>query len=60
MKLGNDTRLQVKGKGNIKLKIDGVSQIIFDVYYIPELKNNLLSIGHRTITRKGISCLVKG
>jgi hypothetical protein len=37
--------MDVMGKGNIKLRINGTSQMIADVFYLPELKNNLLSIG---------------
>lgn len=45
VKLGNNTRMQIMSKGNVKLKINGISRIVSDVYYIPELKNNLVSIG---------------
>lgn len=45
MKLGNDARMAVQGKGSIKIKVDGLIQVIQDVYYVPELSNNLLSIG---------------
>jgi len=45
VKLGNDTKMVVIGKGSIKLRINGTSQMIADVFYLPELKNNLLSIG---------------
>lgn len=45
VKLGNNTKMEVMGKGSIKLKFNGVGQVITDVYYLPELKNNLLSIG---------------
>lgn len=45
MKLGNNSALDVLGKVNIKLQIVGVTQIIIDVFYVPELRNNLLSIG---------------
>lgn len=44
VKLEDDTRMQLMGKGNVKLKIDGVAQIITDVYFIPKLKSNLFSI----------------
>ena len=37
--------MAVLGKGNIKLRINGASQMITDVFYLPELKSNLLSIG---------------
>ncbi|GAU16794.1 hypothetical protein TSUD_200370 [Trifolium subterraneum] len=40
--LDSDERL---GRGNVKLHVNGKIQVITSVYYIPELKNNLLSIG---------------
>ena len=46
VKLGNNSALDVLGKGNVRLQIAGVTQIITDVFYVPELRNNLLSIGH--------------
>ncbi|GAU29090.1 hypothetical protein TSUD_58560 [Trifolium subterraneum] len=70
VKLGDDSRMQIKGKGNLKLCIGGLTQVITDVYYIPGLKNNLLSIvqmdknelwhcryGH--LSFKGLNTLVK-
>nr|KYP66582.1 Retrovirus-related Pol polyprotein from transposon TNT 1-94 [Cajanus cajan] len=45
VKLGNNTKMNVLGKGNVKLSINGVTHVIQDVFYVPELKNNLLSIG---------------
>jgi len=45
VKLGNDSKLNVMGKGNIRLKIDGRVMVITEVFYVPELKSNLLSIG---------------
>ena len=45
VKLGNDSKMTVLGKGNIRLQIAGVTQVIIDVFYILELRNNLLSIG---------------
>jgi len=45
VKLGNNARMMVHGKGSIKLKINGLVQVIKDVYYVPDLSNNLLSIG---------------
>lgn len=52
MKLGNNSALDVLGKVNIKLQIVGVTQIIIDVFYVPELRNNLLSIGQ--LQEKGV------
>ncbi|MCH81218.1 retrovirus-related pol polyprotein from transposon tnt 1-94, partial [Trifolium medium] len=45
VKLGDNSTMQVMGKGNVKLYLAGKISIITDVYYHPELKNNLLSIG---------------
>lgn len=45
VKLGNNKRMEVVGKGNLKLMFNGASYMISDVYYVPELKNNLLSLG---------------
>ncbi|KAI5404433.1 hypothetical protein KIW84_051559 [Lathyrus oleraceus] len=44
VKLGNNARMMVHGKGSIKLKMNGPVQVIKDIYYIPDLSNNLLSI----------------
>lgn len=45
VRFGNCTRMAVKGQGTVKVKINGILQIIADVYYVPGLKNNLISIG---------------
>lgn len=37
--------MKVEGMGTEKLKIQGITQVIRRVYYIPELKSNLISIG---------------
>lgn len=47
--------MNVEGKGNLKLILNGVTYVIKDVYYIPDLKNNLLSIGQ--LQQKGLSFL---
>ncbi|KAJ9565577.1 hypothetical protein OSB04_001543 [Centaurea solstitialis] len=57
VKLGNDIRMNVMGKGNVKLDINGMSHTLANVYYIPELKNNLLSVGQ--IQEGGIAILIK-
>lgn len=53
VKLGNDTRMEVKARGSIRVQINGIIQVISDVYYIPELKSNLLSIGQ--LQEKGLA-----
>ncbi|XP_076945099.1 uncharacterized protein LOC143616015 [Bidens hawaiensis] len=35
MKLGNDQRLNVKGIGDVKLEVYGITQVITKVYYVP-------------------------
>lgn len=57
VKLGNDMRMAVVAKGSIRVKLNGMTQVISDVYYIPELKNNLLSIGQ--LQEKGLAILIK-
>ena len=57
MKLRNNSKMAVLGKGNIRLQIVGVTQVITDVFYIPELKNNLLSI--RQLQERGVAILVQ-
>lgn len=44
VKLGNDSELQVVGKGTMKILFDGIYFTIMNVYFIPELKSNLLSL----------------
>jgi len=57
VKLGNDTRIVVTGKGSVLLNVNGVTHVISHVYYVPELKNNLLSIGQ--LQEKGLSILIQ-
>ena len=57
VKLGNDTRIVIMGKGSVRLNVDRVTHIISHVYYVPELKNNLLSIGQ--LQEKGLSILIE-
>lgn len=45
VKLGNGKRMEVVGKGNVRLVLNDAAYMISDVYYVPELKNNMLSLG---------------
>ncbi|CAL9004184.1 unnamed protein product, partial [Prunus brigantina] len=58
VKLGNNTKLDVTGKGSVKLLLNGVNHVVTEVYYIPELRNNLLSIGQ--LQERGLAILIKG
>ena len=43
---GDDSKIPVKGKGNILIRLrDGRHQFISNVYYVPNMKNNILSLG---------------
>ncbi|KAI5438107.1 hypothetical protein KIW84_024012 [Lathyrus oleraceus] len=57
VKLGNDSKLVVMGKGKIRMKIDGRVMVITEVFYIPDLKSNLLSIGQ--LQERNLSILIK-
>ena len=35
VKLGNNSSMTVMGKGNIKLLVNGIVQIIIGVFYVP-------------------------
>lgn len=58
VKLGNNHKLNVAGKSVVELVLKGVSYAISDVYYVPELRNNLLSVGQ--LQEKGLDVLFKG
>ncbi|KAI3472819.1 hypothetical protein Pfo_029948, partial [Paulownia fortunei] len=47
--------MNVLQKGNIRLQVNGIVQITIGVFYVPELKNNLLSIGK--LQEKGLAIL---
>lgn len=57
VKLGNGARMMVMGKGSIKLETEGLTQVVRDVFYIPELKNNLFSIGQ--LQERGLAIVMK-
>lgn len=45
VKLGDNSKMQVKGKGSVLMMVNGISQVVPCVLYVPYLTNNLLSIG---------------
>jgi hypothetical protein len=57
VKLGNDSKMAVMGKGNVKLNIGGRVHISTDVYYLPGLSNNLLSIGQ--LQQRGLTIVFR-
>jgi len=55
---GDDSKMVIKGRGTIRhMQKDGRVGEIRDVYYIPEMKSNILSIGQ--IVEKGNSIMIK-
>ncbi|KAJ4724624.1 Retrovirus-related Pol polyprotein from transposon TNT 1-94 [Melia azedarach] len=43
---GDDSKVAVKGRGNILIQLkDGKHQFIGNVYYVPNMKSNILSLG---------------
>ncbi|CAJ2647282.1 unnamed protein product [Trifolium pratense] len=57
VKLGDDSKMHVMGKGKLKMYIGGITQVISEVYYLPGLKNNLLSIGQ--LQQKNLTIVFK-
>ncbi|TXG73665.1 hypothetical protein EZV62_002244 [Acer yangbiense] len=49
--------MDVMGKGSVKLLLNGVNHVVAEVYYIPELRNNLFSIGQ--LQERGLAILIK-
>lgn len=38
VKLGNNKRMEVTGKGNVRLVLNEAAYVISDIYFVPELK----------------------
>ncbi|KAL0409126.1 UNVERIFIED_CONTAM: hypothetical protein Sradi_1847000 [Sesamum radiatum] len=46
VRFGDDTKVEIEGKGTVILATkNGDHKLLHDVYYIPKMKNNILSIG---------------
>ncbi|GJY62081.1 hypothetical protein Tco_0462738 [Tanacetum coccineum] len=58
VKLGNNSKLVVLGKGDIRFEIDGITQTITDVFFVPQLTTNLLSVGK--LQEKGVTFVIGG
>ncbi|TXG54005.1 hypothetical protein EZV62_019261 [Acer yangbiense] len=51
------TKIHVKGKGNILIRLkNGKHEFISNVYYVPDMKNNILSLGQ--LLEKGYNILM--
>lgn len=58
VKLGSNNRMSVMGKGTVKHALNGIQYVIKDVYYVPELSNNMLSLGQ--LQENGLAILIQG
>jgi hypothetical protein len=51
VRFGDGSSMQIEGKGSILFRCrDGDQWLLWDVYYIPKLKSNLVSLGQLTET----------
>ncbi|TXG68966.1 hypothetical protein EZV62_003901 [Acer yangbiense] len=57
IKIGDDKRLLVKGKGDILVQTKKGVKRISNVFYVPSLKHNLLSVGQ--LLQKGYNVIFK-
>ncbi|XP_047326585.1 uncharacterized protein LOC124930276 [Impatiens glandulifera] len=57
VKLGNNSRVKVMGKRTVVMIVNGITQVITSVFYVPNLTNNLLSI--RQLADKGLEIVIK-
>ncbi|CAJ2635130.1 unnamed protein product [Trifolium pratense] len=57
VKLGDDSRMAVMGKGSVRLKINDLVHVITNVYFVPGLKTNLISIGQ--LQQKRVTVIFK-
>ena len=49
VKFGDDSRIDIKGKGSISFIFkDGVKKTMSNVYFIPALRSNIISLGQVT------------
>lgn len=57
VRLGNDVRVVVMGKGNVRFEIEEAIHVLTDVYFVPDLRNNLIRV--MQIQEKGATVLMK-
>jgi len=57
VKLEDNLRMMAMGKGNVKHHVNGLTQVITKVYFIPELRNSPLSIGQ--LQEKNLAILIQ-
>ena len=55
--LGTDSKVFIMGKGRVDILTKGVKNFMWDVYFVPDLKHNLISIGQ--LMQKGYNVFFK-
>ena len=59
VKFGDGSTVDIKGKGTVAfLSKDGNEKVFHDVYYIPELRSNIISLGQ--LSESGNEVVIKG
>nr|GEW43107.1 hypothetical protein [Tanacetum cinerariifolium] len=58
IRLGNGHILEVKGKGDVRLAVNDITQVITNVYYVPLLTSNLISVGQ--LQEKSLTFVIQG
>jgi len=49
VKFGDDSRIEIQGKGSIRFLLkNGDKKVLNNVYFIPDLKSNIISLGQTT------------
>ena len=57
VKLGNNSKMFVRGKGSVRMLVNSVVHAVTEVFYVSELRNNVLSIGQ--LQQKGLSIVIQ-
>lgn len=58
VRLGNDHKLEVKGRGDICISVNGMIQVITNAYYVPFLTSNLMSVGQ--LQEESLTFVIQG
>lgn len=49
VRFGDDSRIDIRGKGSIRFVLsNGEKKVLRNIYFIPELRSNILSLGQAT------------
>lgn len=57
VRIGNGNLIEAKGRGDVVINIGSGNKVISDVLYVPDIDQNLLSVGQ--LVEKGYSLVFK-